>query len=473
MIFSSYHFLVLYPYFLLTYYLYSNKNYQNFLLILFSIYFISYLHYKHFLVFLFFFVIFLFTVRLLHFLKNKVLIFGVSLIVITFLFFKTYSIFGLTKINLIIKDYYLFFPLAISFYVFQMIGGLIDTSRGDNTKTFSFKDYLLFFIFFPQLVAGPICRIKNLIPQFLVNRKLNKRNIFVGTNLILIGLFKKICIADNLHLFTDEVWSSPEQFSSSTVRLALFAYYIQFYADFSGYTDIGRGIARQLGIKIPINFTNPYFANNAVDFFKRWHISLSLWIRDYLFNPAYVFMLRKFNSHHKIIFLILSFLTLFIFGIWHGNSPRIIIYGLIWGWMLLSWHLFIYRLHKFSTIGKILSFIWTQGFFIFSLIFLKLYTFEEIGIFLNALVSNGKGISLDNFLLVFGSALIIYIFQFLDSNYDKKIIFNIIRYSRNSIISFLISLILFFGVFFYKSKFVGIENIRHEDKEISFTYFEY
>ena len=229
MIFSSYHFLILYPYILLSYYLYINKNYQNFILIAFSVYFISYLHYKHFLVFVFFFLIFILTIKLLKFLKQGILILGTSLIICIFLFFKTYSLFGYTKVDLIFKEDYLFFPLAISFYVFQMIGGLIDVSRDKSGKLYNSNIYFLFFVFFPQLVAGPICRIKNLIPQFLTKRSFKKNNILIGTNLIFIGLFKKICIADNLHIFTDEVWSSPEKFSSSTVWLALFAYYIQFW----------------------------------------------------------------------------------------------------------------------------------------------------------------------------------------------------------------------------------------------------
>ena len=211
-----------------------------------------------------------------------------------------------------------------------------------------------------------------------------------------------------------------------------------------------------------------------MDFFKRWHISLSLWIRDYLFNPVYIFALRKYNQYHKLIFLSLSFATLFIFGIWHGNSPRIIIYGLIWGWMLLSWHLFIYKLHKLSFFGKLCSFLWTQGFFIFSLIFLKLYTFDEIRNFLKILFSNNEGINSENFLFVVSLSLIVYIFQFLDSNFNKKLILKFVSFVRKSLTSFFITLILISALFYYKSSFVGgVDEIRHQDMEISFTYFEY
>ncbi|MDH5528867.1 MAG: MBOAT family protein, partial [Paracoccaceae bacterium] len=173
-------------------------------------------------------------------------------------------------------------PVGISFYTFQTLSYTIDVYRRELKPTRDFLDFALFVAFFPQLVAGPIERAKNLLPNIEMPRVMSWENISRGAVLCLLGLIKKIVIADGLAPSVDAIYSSPDP-SRLDILLATWFFAIQIYCDFSGYTDIARGVAKMLGFGLMRNFAQPYFAANPQEFWRRWHISLSTWLRDYLY----------------------------------------------------------------------------------------------------------------------------------------------------------------------------------------------
>ena len=176
-------------------------------------------------------------------------------------------------------------PVGISFYTFQTMSYTIDIFRGKLRPTKSFLNFALFVAFFPQLVAGPIEKARNLLPQISSPRILKLEDIRMGLWLIFWGLWKKIVIADNLARVANSVFNAPEGQTAFAVYIGVIAFAFQIYCDFSGYSDIARGLARVMGINLSLNFNLPYFAINPSDFWLRWHISLSSWLRENLYIP--------------------------------------------------------------------------------------------------------------------------------------------------------------------------------------------
>ncbi|WP_159519169.1 MBOAT family O-acyltransferase [Sunxiuqinia indica] len=217
-------------------------------------------------------------------------------------------------------------PIGISFYTFQAISYLVDVYRGDAEVVKNPLDFSFYLSFFPQLVAGPIVRASSFIPQLYQRFRLKKEEFSHSVFLIVKGLFKKLVIADFLALnFIDRVFEAPLAYSGLENLLSVYAYSIQIYCDFSGYTDIAIGLALLLGFKIPVNFNAPYQAYSLTDFWRRWHISLSLWLRDYLYIP--LGGNRKGSARMYINLLI----TMILGGLWHGANIRFLIWGAIHG----------------------------------------------------------------------------------------------------------------------------------------------
>ena len=226
-------------------------------------------------------------------------------------------------------------PIGISFYTFQTISYTVDVYRGQLKPSESFKEFALFVSFFPQLVAGPIVRAKDFLPQLREKmnqssgqlRKiiLNEKNLKIGFTLMAIGFFKKMFFADNIAPFVNSIFDSPIGHDSPVIFLATIAFGIQIYADFSGYTDIAIGAAMILGFKIPRNFNKPYFAISPSDFWRRWHISLSTWLRDYLYIPLGG---NKKSPNRTYLNL---FVVMFLGGLWHGASWNFVIWGMMHG----------------------------------------------------------------------------------------------------------------------------------------------
>jgi D-alanyl-lipoteichoic acid acyltransferase DltB (MBOAT superfamily) len=212
-------------------------------------------------------------------------------------------------------------PIGISFHTFQSMSYTIDAYRGSIQTERSFVRFLTFVSFFPQLVAGPIERASNLLPQLQKSPTITRQDIADGLSLFLVGFFKKVALADYLAKYVDQVYGNPGQFEASTLILATVAFGWQIYFDFSGYTDMARGIAQTMGFHLMLNFNNPYTATGLGDFWNRWHISLSTWFKDYLYFPL------GGSRHGKVRTYVNMFITMVVSGVWHGADWGFIVWG--------------------------------------------------------------------------------------------------------------------------------------------------
>ena len=248
-------------------------------------------------------------------------------------FNELFKLIGLNEIPLL----EIVLPVGISFYTFQTLGYTIDVYRGQLSPAKSFKEFALFVAFFPQLVAGPILRASNFLPQirekfsqldaknYLQQILIQRTNLKIGLTLMSFGFFKKMFFADNIAPFVDEIFLNPVGLDSFVILLGTIGFGIQVYCDFSGYSDIAIGAALILGFKVPQNFNFPFFATSPTEFWRRWHISLSAWVRDYVFYP-----MLNFKSS-KLRLFVSVFATLFLIGIWHGAGWNFVIFGIVHG----------------------------------------------------------------------------------------------------------------------------------------------
>lgn len=240
-------------------------------------------------------------------------------------------------------------PIAVSFTVLISIGYLVDVYKKKYSPSIKLLDTLLFLAFFGHLIAGPIVRGDELLPYFK-KRTIYTKASFVdtfrqGIILIVIGYFKKICIADPIGSTQEFIWITPDQYSSASLWIALFAYAFQIYFDFSGYTDICRGCAKLFNIEIVQNFNRPYLSLTPQEFWRRWHMSLSRWIRDYLYIPLGGGRVSSLRKSTNLIFVMT------ICGLWHGASWNFIVWGFYQG-VLLVLTPFIFPLKKLKTISR-------------------------------------------------------------------------------------------------------------------------
>ena len=265
--------------------------------------------------------------------RKKVVAFGVLFNVALLAYYK-YADFFIDNINLLsgfeIGLLQIALPLAISFFTFQQIAYLVDSYR-EKTHHYNFLDYSLFVSFFPQLIAGPIVHHKQMMPQFLAqeNTLVNWSNITAGVTIFFIGLFKKVIIADTFAIWANAGFDSSAALTFFEAWGASLSYTFQLYYDFSGYTDMAIGAALLFNIRLPINFNSPYKATNVQDFWRRWHITLSNWLRDYV----YIFMGGNRVGKVRIYFNL--FLTFVIGGLWHGAGWTFVIWGALHGGALV------------------------------------------------------------------------------------------------------------------------------------------
>jgi alginate O-acetyltransferase complex protein AlgI len=267
---------------------------------------------------------------------------GVTLLLIVLGIFKYFNFFlgsicsvvGLswTEVNIIL-------PLGISFYTFSAISYLLDVDWKVMEADKNFINVALFLAFFPKLVCGPIVKGKDFLPQLQTYKKIGKQNFCEGIQIFVFGLFKKIVLADYLAVFVDDVYGAPVAFGTATVWLAVFSYFLQLYFDFSGYSDMAIGLFRILGYDVEKNFNLPFVSKNISEFWDRWHISLSSWFNEYLFNPIAMSGRRKLadkprniQKKYKNLPSYLAILgTFMISGLWHGAGWTFIIWGIIQG----------------------------------------------------------------------------------------------------------------------------------------------
>jgi D-alanyl-lipoteichoic acid acyltransferase DltB (MBOAT superfamily) len=280
-------------------------------------------------------------------------------------------------------------PIGISFYTFHSMGYLIDIYRKQISPSESFLDYSIYVAFFPQLVAGPILRAKHFLPQ--LREKINNfhsikqiivtdSNLKFGITLMAIGFLKKMFFADNIAPLVNQVFQNPVGYDSFSIMLATLSLGIQIYGDFSGYSDIAIGAALILGFTIPKNFNKPFFATSPSEFWRRWHISLSTWVRDYLYLPM-VFKNRKSLGY---VFASLM-VTFFLLGLWHGAGWNFMIFGLLHGsyvgidMILRSKYPSLQNRRFFSTkIGKLTSILFTQYLIFFAFIAFRVENFDHM-----------------------------------------------------------------------------------------------
>ena len=213
--------------------------------------------------------------------------------------------------------------VGISFYVFQSMSYTIDYYRGKIDREPSFICYATFVSLFPRLLAGPIERASNVLPQLHGTPRITRGDVADGLSLFVVGLFKKIALADYLAQYVEPVYASPANYQAPALLLATLAFSWQIYFDFSGYTDMARGIGRLLGIRLMLNFNNPYLATGLGDFWRRWHISLSTWFKDYVYIPL------GGNRRGEVRTYVNMVLTMLISGLWHGALWTFVLWGAV------------------------------------------------------------------------------------------------------------------------------------------------
>ena len=405
MLFNSLDFLIFFVIVVGLISLFKFRKFQHVLIIISSFYFIFYTDN--------FFVTILISIILLHFyigreihkaetlLRKKIFfVIGVLGSLAPLGFFKYYD-FTISQFNFLgeminlenqIPLLNLALPIGISFYTFQSLSYIIDIYRGNLEPSKSLKEYAFFVSFFPALVAGPILRAREFLPQLrekidltqtnqnLKLIRIKNSNLKFGITLISLGFFKKLFFADNIGVMVDNIFVNPIGLESFSIILGTIAFGVQIYCDFSGYSDIAIGAAAILGFKIPLNFNKPFFATSPSDFWTRWHISLSTWVRDYLYYP----LVLKNRKSDVLIFTSLL-ISMFLMGIWHGASWNFIIWGGIHGIFLATYTILRKRFPKVSSniffktkIGKIVSILITQYIVFFTFIAFRITDYDNM-----------------------------------------------------------------------------------------------
>lgn len=219
----------------------------------------------------------------------------------------------------------IFLPVGISFYTFQSVSYVLDVYWKKLKPTESILDYAFFLSFFPQLVAGPIVKAHHFIPQLKQPPKIDKQMLYSGMWLVMVGLFKKAVIADYIAQYNDLIFASPDTYNGFENLMAIYGYTLQIYLDFSGYSDMAIGFGRMLGFDLGVNFRLPYQSLNITEFWRKWHISLSTWLRDYLYIPL------GGNRKGKIRTYVNLMITMLLGGLWHGASWKFVFWGALHG----------------------------------------------------------------------------------------------------------------------------------------------
>ena len=270
----------------------------------------------------------------------------------------------------------LFIPLAISFFTFQQIAFLVDI-HDKSTRPLKFLDHLFFISFFPQLIAGPIVLAKDIVPQINKMKDKQKINSFIlGTFIFFVGLFKKVFLADNLAPYVNIGFNNIYNaltFIEAWATVSMFA--LQLYFDFSGYSDMAVGLGLLFGLRLPLNFNMPYKSKSIIDFWKRWHITLTKFFTFYLYSPFSLYMNRIF-SNNLFFLLIIPFLVTFILsGLWHGSDWKFVFFGIVNGVGLIINHL--WKIYKMPKLPYIIGWLLTMITILVSFVFFRANTTQE------------------------------------------------------------------------------------------------
>lgn len=347
-----------------------------------------------------------------------------------------------------VPNLHLLLPVGISFYTFQAIGYSIDVYRGTIPAERNFFTYALFVSFFPQLVAGPIERAKNLLPQFHTEHSLKYNNVSEGVKQMIWGFFMKLCIADIISEYVDAVYNNIVNHGGLSIILATLFFTIQIYCDFSGYSNIAIGAARVMGFKLMDNFRQPYLSHSLKEFWKRWHISLSTWFMDYVYIPLGGNRV-KYSRH-----LLNLFITFLVSGIWHGANWTFLIWGAIHGIFISIenvWNRFIKlpppQQQSMKPINTITSFIIVA----FAWLFFRANNLYDAIIAIQKMFTAPGELYVDTSIFLFGfMGIFVLAFKDIKDRYNMDIK---LLHSQNPVIKYgsfvlLFSYILLFGAFY-------------------------
>ena len=323
MIFSSLEFIIFFFIFVLL--IFKSNKHQQLLIIVSSIFFYAFWEISYVLLLAYIIIVLYLSLK-----RNIRLFYSVTILLLPLIFFK-YSNFLIEVFNI---EYLSNFahtknlPLGISFITFTAIALLVDSKKRVFDENLDFKSLTEFIVYFPQLIAGPILRANELVPLLRKKIIFKKENIKFGLLLFLIGFIKKIFFADTIGELIDPIFANPKSFSNEFLLMGAFLFPAQIYFDFSGYVDMALGISKILNIELPINFNKPYLALSLTDFWRRWHITLGKWFKDYFYIPL------GGSKNGKLINFLTLFTTMTVAGLWHGASWNFIIWGGINGTIL-------------------------------------------------------------------------------------------------------------------------------------------
>jgi len=460
MLFNSFEFLIFFPVVVLLFFLLPHR-FRTYLLLAASCIFYCYFIPLYLLILVFIILVDYFAginIERSRFRKKTWLVLSISMNIGLLAVFKYYNFFisnanhlfgtSATLLNFIL-------PVGLSFHTFQAMAYTIEVYRGNVPAEKNIFRYGLYVLFFPQLVAGPIERPQHLLPQFYKKQYFNSDNLLEGLRLMVWGFFKKLVIADNLSGMVDMVFKAPETYKWYIVITTIFFFSIQIYCDFSGYTDIARGAAKIMGIDLMINFNRPLLAKSISDFWKRWHISLSSWFRDYVYIP--LGGSRKTKSRLWLNLLIVFSLS----GFWHGAAWHFVTWGLLHClFLIIASLLFKKNIFRNELLRKITGIITVNILVAYSFVFFRASSVSNAVSIIKAsfnIRSRNAVMSsfplLGNYLLSFILFFILFMFVF-ESKQDPSLKKMSLYPARDVIFFTLISLIIIFWGVFSRESFI-------------------
>lgn len=372
MLFNSYLFLLFYPVVTFIYFALKGAPRRAFLLTASCVFYMAFIP-KYIVILFLTILVDYFAAIFIEKEKNKklkkfYLVFSLVVTCLILFVFKYYNFFAVNltalanalRWNYSLNTLAIILPIGLSFHTFQSMSYVIEVYRNEFRAERNFLTYALFVMFYPQLVAGPIERPQNLLHQFYENQRFNATKFREGLQLVLWGLFKKVVIADRLAVIVDEVYNKPSGYGSLASLIATICFAYQIYCDFSGYSDIARGIAKTMGFELMVNFNFPYRSRSVSEFWRRWHISLSTWFKDYLYLPLGGNRVSRLRQSTNLM------ITFLVSGLWHGANWTYLIWGGLNGTYIvaekyihqIAGHLFGRRFKLFrSAAGWLITFI--------------------------------------------------------------------------------------------------------------------
>lgn len=353
---------------------------------------------------------------------KKYLVIGIAISLGMLGVFKYFNFFVSSLCEWIGKDYvsiHFILPVGISFYVFSAISYIIDIYRNKYSVSENFWDIALWMSFFPKIISGPIIRADEFLPQLKQERGVNLKNFETGIQIFVFGIFKKVVLADHLNVFVNDVFRAPMAFHSIACILAAVSYSLQIYFDFSGYSDMAIGIAKLLGFDFSRNFNLPYMSKNLTEFWKRWHISLSEWLQEYLYYPLGGGRKGAFRRYLNL------FLTMLLGGLWHGASWTFVIWGSLHGISLIVHKVFVKWKNSYfkkkdvqNKLWNFISCVFTFCFVTFCWVFFRADTFSNAIMMLSRIFLWKNGIVQIYSWLLF--AIIILVISYFAAVFNSK-----------------------------------------------------